>query len=73
MFSRALEGIRHLFAHEPLRLIWLASVTLGLVYDQLDAGVSLENLILAVASFLITELGRQVVTSPATADPEHVH
>jgi len=71
LFSRALEGLRHLWMHEPLRLLWLGSAILALAYEQLTGGASLETVGIAIATLVITELGRSVVTSPATADPDH--
>lgn len=73
MITRALEGLKHLWLHEPLRLLYVGSLALGLAYEQLNGGATLETAALALAVFLVEELGRSIVTSPATADPEHVH
>lgn len=72
MFSRALEGLRHLWLHEPLRLLYIGGILASAAYEHLSAGLGLEDLAWALGALLLTELGRAVVSSPATTDPNHV-
>jgi len=66
LISDALAGLKNLWLHEPLRIIWLASNAGLTLYDSLNGGVSLENALFAVGTFLVTELGRRSVYAPAT-------
>lgn len=72
MISNAISGLKHLFAHEPLRLLYIAGLAASAAYEQLNGGLDLENVLFAVGALVLTELGRAVVTSPATANAAHV-
>lgn len=72
LVAPAIGGLRHLWMHEPLRLLYILGVGATSAYDMLNGGIGLENALFALAALILTELGRANVTSPATADPNHV-
>lgn len=67
MFTRALDGLRYIWSREPLRLLYIAGLLASAAYTQLSSGLSLQDAAFALGALLLTELGRAVVTSPATA------
>ena len=72
LLPNAIRGAKHLWQHEPVRLLYIGGLLANAAYEQLSDGLSPETIVLSLVVTALGELGRNTVTSPATADPAHV-